>query len=399
MFDEKEIFTGVIEVHGKEIEFETYFPKNWKWTCLRCGFCCRFKKIEVFEEEKEIVSKYNFLEETEERDGKKRYFIKQRAEKCSFLINYNVCKIYENRPSICRRFPFSIRRDLFSGKLKIILNLSCPAINHPKSNSIEREFLEDFAKRAYETLSKKFKIIREPFPIERWIENFSEYITFVTPDEIFFTIKEIKRRAFEEEDFLFSFRKRIWAYEVYYNQYLGPITSREDSTFIIDASEDLFQLFKDEFHVEKDFYSFLEKTSYLSGTEGLYPYRIKYSDNKLIVNYFGKKKDKKVSINKNILAKKISDEAKSTMEFYVNYLIDHPIFQYHLIQSLPIPCIVGLFNTGRILHTLYIISIICSLKNNHEIIERNDVEESIRILDQNIMEMLWETEDKKTYKF
>ncbi len=398
MFSENEIFSGTIEVNGEEIGFETYFPKDWNWSCLRCGFCCRFKKIEVFEEEKEIILKHDLLEEREDEHGK-RYFIRDEKERCSFLMNYNVCRIYENRPSICRRFPFSIRRDLFSGKLKIILNLSCPAINHPNSDSIKEEFLKDFAKSAFEILSKKFNIIREPFPIDSWNKNFSDYVTYVNPKEIFFTIKEIAKRSFTEEDFLLSFRKRNWAYEVYYNQYRGPITSREDSIFIIDASEDLFQLFKDEFCLEEEFYLFLNKTSYLSGTEGLYPYRVVYSENKLIINYFGKKEDLTVSFNRKELSKKLSEEAKSKMEFYINYLVDHPIFQYHLIEYLPTPCIVGLFNTGRILHTLYIISVVCSLKNNHEFIEKEDVEESIRILDHKVMDMIWETEEKKTYKF
>ena len=82
-----------------------------KIDCLSCAACCknyspRFKQPDIKRivkhlriKEGELVARYLRLDEDND------YVL--RAEPCPFLGNDNRCSIYDERPSDCRRFPYT----------------------------------------------------------------------------------------------------------------------------------------------------------------------------------------------------------------------------------------------------------------------------------------------------
>ena len=99
--------------------------------CLDCGNCCktyspRFKTTDI-----KRISKYLKLKESIfihtylklDTDGD--YVLNKQG--CYFLDENNVCSIYENRPTDCKRFPYS-DEDVFFNKPAITLkNITfCP---------------------------------------------------------------------------------------------------------------------------------------------------------------------------------------------------------------------------------------------------------------------------------
>lgn len=103
-----------------------------KIDCLSCANCCknyspRFKNPDIKRiakslrlKEGELVDKYLRLD----TDGD--YVVKQSP--CSFLGEDNMCSIYEDRPSDCRRYPYT-DEDVFLKRIPLTLKNTtvCPA--------------------------------------------------------------------------------------------------------------------------------------------------------------------------------------------------------------------------------------------------------------------------------
>ena len=102
-----------------------------KIDCLQCANCCRnhsprFKQPDIKRiakvlhiKEGDLVSQYLKLDE----DGD--YVMRQKP--CSFLSDDNTCNIYEDRPSDCRRYPYT-DEDVFLKRVQLTLKntLVCP---------------------------------------------------------------------------------------------------------------------------------------------------------------------------------------------------------------------------------------------------------------------------------
>jgi Fe-S-cluster containining protein len=103
-----------------------------KVDCLSCGNCCkgyspRFKTPDI-----KRISKYvglregSFIDKYLKIDSDGDYVLQQTP--CPFLGSDNYCSIYDERPSDCRRFPYT-DEDVFVKRTAITLkNVSfCPA--------------------------------------------------------------------------------------------------------------------------------------------------------------------------------------------------------------------------------------------------------------------------------
>jgi Fe-S-cluster containining protein len=103
-----------------------------KVDCLSCGNCCkgyspRFKTPDI-----KRISKYvglregSFIDKYLKIDSDGDYVLQQTP--CPFLGSDNYCSIYAERPSDCRRFPYT-DEDVFVKRTAITLkNVSfCPA--------------------------------------------------------------------------------------------------------------------------------------------------------------------------------------------------------------------------------------------------------------------------------
>lgn len=101
--------------------------------CLECGNCCknyspRFKQPDIKRiakalrmKEGEFTTKYLRL------DDENDYVVKQSP--CPFLGQDNYCSIYEDRPSDCRRYPYT-DEDVLIKRVSLTLKnaTSCPAV-------------------------------------------------------------------------------------------------------------------------------------------------------------------------------------------------------------------------------------------------------------------------------
>lgn len=115
-----------------------------KIDCLQCARCCKqysprfktpdIKRISRLMKMKESVFIDTYLKLDEDGD----YVVK--STPCPFLGADNRCSIYEDRPSDCRRFPYT-DEDVFLKRPRITLkNASfCPAVYYVLERLIEGE--------------------------------------------------------------------------------------------------------------------------------------------------------------------------------------------------------------------------------------------------------------------
>ena len=80
-------------------------PKTFK--CETCGECCIKYIVKLNDNDIEKIKKLGFNEkEFVERDEHICEFVLKKNDKgCVFLDN-NSCKIYNDRPSVCKMYPF-----------------------------------------------------------------------------------------------------------------------------------------------------------------------------------------------------------------------------------------------------------------------------------------------------
>jgi Fe-S-cluster containining protein len=104
-----------------------------KIDCLGCAACCknyspRFKQPDIKRiakvlklKEGELVSRYLRLDEDND------YVVK--SSPCPFLAAGNTCAIYEDRPSDCRRYPYT-NEDVLLKRVSLTLKNAtfCPAV-------------------------------------------------------------------------------------------------------------------------------------------------------------------------------------------------------------------------------------------------------------------------------
>jgi len=82
-------------------------PSHLLHKCDKCGACCRVDHPSIAKEEIEELKAlgYNgFYEENKERET--GFMMARVNEKCFFLGDDNLCKIYEHRPLTCRVYPY-----------------------------------------------------------------------------------------------------------------------------------------------------------------------------------------------------------------------------------------------------------------------------------------------------
>lgn len=111
--------------------------------CLECANCCknyspRFKTPDIKRLARHLKMKEgDFIETYLRLDEEGDYVVK--SSPCPFLGTDNYCSVYEERPSDCRRFPYS-DEDVLLKRRSISLKNSefCPIVFHVFENLIEK---------------------------------------------------------------------------------------------------------------------------------------------------------------------------------------------------------------------------------------------------------------------
>ncbi|MBL7682146.1 MAG: YkgJ family cysteine cluster protein [Flavipsychrobacter sp.] len=105
-----------------------------KIDCLECANCCknyspRFKNPDIKRIAKVLRMKEgDFVEAYLRLDDENDYVVRQSP--CPFLDTDNTCKIYDDRPSDCRRYPYT-DEDVLIKRVQLTLKNAtvCPATN------------------------------------------------------------------------------------------------------------------------------------------------------------------------------------------------------------------------------------------------------------------------------
>ncbi len=130
------------------------FPENVCFTCSRCGLCCgdttkKTRHILLTELDAmgiKLATNKPVRSFAKTIAGKEQYCFEMRklpSGHCIFLVGKE-CAIYENRPLICRFYPFELRTNLKGGYVFRVTD-ECPGIsaaNDENSKSVDRHFFE-----------------------------------------------------------------------------------------------------------------------------------------------------------------------------------------------------------------------------------------------------------------
>jgi Fe-S-cluster containining protein len=113
-----------------------------KIDCLSCGNCCknyspRFKTTDIKRISKHVgLKEGTFIETYLKLDTDGDFVVK--SSPCPFLGADNACRIYEERPSDCARYPYT-NEDVLLKRPQLTLKNStvCPIVHHVLERLIE----------------------------------------------------------------------------------------------------------------------------------------------------------------------------------------------------------------------------------------------------------------------
>ena len=118
-----------LDVRTQEIHDEVFENTD----CLACANCCKTTSPIFYEHDIERLSKklklrpVKFIEQYLKRDEDDDWVLK--SAPCPFLLFYNTCEVYHDRPAACRTYPHTNRK-----KFHQLLDLTyentfvCPAV-------------------------------------------------------------------------------------------------------------------------------------------------------------------------------------------------------------------------------------------------------------------------------
>lgn len=137
------------------------YPANVSFSCNKCGLCCGDTKIKtrhilLLESEAKNISVLSTqpIEKFAELTTEKKpyvYEMKKPSEgKCIFLKD-NQCTIYQQRPLICRFYPFELKFAQDKSTHVFDFTLECPTIG--KGKTLTKKDFEELFLLAIEKLS------------------------------------------------------------------------------------------------------------------------------------------------------------------------------------------------------------------------------------------------------
>jgi hypothetical protein len=119
-------------------------PVPWRkikrWMCIHCGFCCSEYDVPVTLNDEVRLRKYGNVF----KRGKIGLYLRKKKGKCVFR-GKGGCKIYDERPMACKKYPFYIMRQgdqdslfIYNGKVyHVFLDARCSGLG--KGDDVEEE--------------------------------------------------------------------------------------------------------------------------------------------------------------------------------------------------------------------------------------------------------------------
>jgi len=128
------VYSGKAKIGEKMIPWQTTFSTDVRFACQSIGYCCTSSNVRLNFDDIERISK-------EKRDfiefDTKGPLLKGTTEgRCPFLSNANRCRIYKDRPFVCKSYPFYL--SYVEGIVYIdVLQTCCAIYTNNKKNDID----------------------------------------------------------------------------------------------------------------------------------------------------------------------------------------------------------------------------------------------------------------------
>jgi Fe-S-cluster containining protein len=134
------------------VKLRFIYPKDINFACTKCGLCCgdtaqKIRHILLLEADAQRIAahtKQSILGFAGETAEKMPYVYEMHKNpntgKCTFLVE-NQCTIYEQRPLICRFYPFELTTT-DDGTYVFKETTECPSINKKETKNKNKENLD-----------------------------------------------------------------------------------------------------------------------------------------------------------------------------------------------------------------------------------------------------------------
>jgi len=132
--------------------YEFYYPKCIRWSCKRCGACCRDdfhrpRRVLLLPSDVERLEKADERMSITEVRGEEPFIAEIRKEGGACVnLTKEGCRVYPNRALLCRMYPFWVERD--RGSLEVRVETRCPGFGH--GSSLMEEFYKNLLTHALE---------------------------------------------------------------------------------------------------------------------------------------------------------------------------------------------------------------------------------------------------------
>ncbi len=121
------------------------YPKNIRFKCTKCGLCCgdtktKTRHVLLLKPEVDRIAAHTkraiqeFAKETDDNPPYSFEILKNALTGMCIFLKDNECTIYEQRPLICRFYPFELTTDEH-GDFVFRETPECPAINNHASKT------------------------------------------------------------------------------------------------------------------------------------------------------------------------------------------------------------------------------------------------------------------------
>ena len=126
-------------------DYEFYYPKGIRWSCKRCGACCRDasnrpRKILLLVSDVERLETAGEREFIEKVKGEEPFVAEMRkAGGACINLREEGCRVYPNRALLCRMYPFWVERE--GRSLEVRVDFRCPGFGH--GPEVKEEYFKD----------------------------------------------------------------------------------------------------------------------------------------------------------------------------------------------------------------------------------------------------------------
>jgi Fe-S-cluster containining protein len=132
--------------------YEFYYPKGIRWSCKRCGACCRdashrSRRILLLPSDVARLEKAGEREFTAEVRGEEPFIAEmKKVDGACVNLTKEGCRVYPNRALLCRMYPLWVEKD--GRSIEVMVDTRCTGFE--RGPELKEEFYRDLLVHALE---------------------------------------------------------------------------------------------------------------------------------------------------------------------------------------------------------------------------------------------------------